>query len=198
MKKLLIATSNPGKYKEISEILDGCGYELIFLKDLDVSDEGLVEDGETFFDNALIKARFFHEKTGMLTLAEDSGIIIDALEGELGVKTRRWGAGEHASDEEWIDFFMKRMEGEKNRAARFVCSACLIDGLTEEHFTGATEGEITHALMAPLLPGLPLSSCFLPKGCDKVYAALSRAEKNAVSHRGWAIAKVRQWLETAL
>ncbi|MFH1533639.1 MAG: non-canonical purine NTP pyrophosphatase [Nitrospirota bacterium] len=196
MQELLIATKNPGKFGEISEVFRGLPFELLFLGNMDVDDRDFVEDGFTFAENARKKAKYFSDKVGMLVLAEDSGILVDALEGELGVRTRRWGAGETASDEEWIEHFMKRMEGEGNRGARFKCSACLIDGDDEKIFDGETCGLITEKLMAPLIAGLPLSSCFLPEGCEKVYAALSEDEKNLVSHRGKAIRAVRSFFET--
>lgn len=226
-KYLLIATTNQGKFREIFEVLgvldvskggdfrvislgDLCSGEMCFClggcekgkceKKFSLSDfEGLVEDGETFSENAMKKARFYHEKTGLLTLAEDSGIVVSALDGELGVKTRRWGAGEKASDEEWIEFFMKRMSGEKDRSAKFVCCACICGKKDDGKsfctiFKGETSGKITEKLEAPIFGGLPLSSCFLPEGREKVYAALSADEKNAISHRGKAIKEVLEFL----
>lgn len=200
MQKLLIATQNPGKFREISEVFEGSDFELVFLGDLHVSSEGLFEDGETFAENAYKKAKFFYDKTGMLTLAEDSGIIVDALKGELGIKTRRWGAGEEASDEEWINYFLKRMSEVpfENRGAEFVCNACLIDEKSGilEYFEGETKGVISEKLLAPILRGLPLSSCFIPEGMDKAYAEISALEKNKISHRGKAISKAKMYLET--
>lgn len=220
-KYLLIATTNQGKFKEIFEVLGaldvshGGDFRVISLRDLCDSDEcfgtedrsfqmsdfdGIEEDGETFKENATKKARFYHEKTGLLTVAEDSGIVVFALDGELGVKTRRWGAGEKASDEEWIEFFMKRMSGEKDRSAKFVCCACVCGEVQSGSgdvcavFEGETLGKITEKLEAPILGGLPLSSCFLPEGREKVYAALSAEEKNAISHRGKAMGKVKEFL----
>lgn len=167
---------------------------------------GFVEDGANFDENAYAKARFFASKTGFMTVGEDSGIIVEALKDELGVKTRRWGAGESASDQEWLDFFMKRMEAEANRAATFVCSAYLADGGDGwngedgtlggggRFFRGETRGVISERVMAAILPGIPLSSVFIPDGSDEVYAALSAAEKNRLSHRGKAMAKLRDFL----
>lgn len=195
MQKLLIATKNPGKFNEIVGVLHGLPFEFLFLKDLPEDFSDFDETGETFYENALGKARHFAGFSGLLTLAEDSGILIDAFPGEFGVKTRRWGLGESASDEEWIEHFMKTMDGISERGARFVCHAVLVDDDKEISFEGETSGRITNDLMAPLLPGLPLSSCFMPSGFDKVYAALSREEKNAISHRGQAISKVRRFLE---
>jgi len=169
-------------------------YELLFLGDLVVDCDGFSEDGETFRENAAGKARFFAEKTGFLTVGEDSGLLVDALEGELGVRTRRWGAGEEAGDQEWIDYFLERMEGETERGAKFVCCACFFDGENEEYFEGEVRGKISHGLEVPILPGIPLSSCFVPEGCDRVYAALTSEEKNRLSHRGKAMFKLKGFL----
>lgn len=199
MQKLLIATRNPGKFREISEVFDGSKFELVFLGDMDVCEEGFFEDGETFLENAYKKAKFFHDKTGLLTLAEDSGIMVDALYGELGVKTRRWGAGERASDEEWIEYFLRRMSDvpAEKRSAKFVCNACVLDEKNGvlEYFEGETKGFISEKLLAPILTGLPLSSCFVPEGMNKAYAEISAEEKNKISHRGKAIFKAREWME---
>lgn len=195
MDKLLIATRNIGKFKEIKVILGEVPYEIVCLEDLSVQGD-VVEDGETYEENALKKARFFSMGGGgVLTLSDDSGLEVSALKGELGLKTRRWGLGESASDEEWLEYFLKEMEGTSDRSARFVCCAALCgkDGF-EKVFFGETRGVITHKPEAPLLPGLPLSSCFRPEGQEKVYAALSEGEKGEVSHRGWAISAVRRWL----
>jgi XTP/dITP diphosphohydrolase len=196
MKELLIATKNPGKYKEILEALKELSLEMVFLKELRlaVKDDDFIEDGNTFKENAYKKAKYYFDKTGILTLAEDSGVVVEALKDELGVRTRRFGKGENASDKEWIDFFMERMIAENNREARFECCACLYGNGIEEYFEGTTNGVITNEIMAPLLEGLPLSSCFLPEGSEKVYAALSSEEKNTISHRGKAFDKARRFL----
>lgn len=206
MRELLVATTNPGKFSEIMEVLEDLPFSFIFLgnflnenSSLRVEFEKFSEDGATYRENAYKKAAFFAERTGMMTLAEDSGIVVSALEGELGVKTRRWGAGEKACDSEWIDFFMKRMGEEQDRRAKFVCCACVVGGRgkasSAEYFEGETAGIITDRLMAPIIPGLPLSSCFLPDGFQNVYAALSKHEKNMISHRGKAMLGVRKFLE---
>ena len=202
MRELLIATKNIGKYREIVEALDGLDFKFVFLKDFleggGVDDGDFVEDGETFAENAEKKARYYFEKTGLLTLGEDSGILVEALKGELGVKTRRWGAGESASDEEWIEHFLGRMKGEKNRLSEFVCCACIYGEGVMEAFEGKTVGLITEDLQAPLSPGIPLSSCFLPEGAEQVYSALGVEEKNRISHRGKAMVGVREWFSGAI
>lgn len=227
IRKFLIATSNPGKFHEIYNILQDLPSQFFSSKDLGLSDH-FEEIGETHQEVALNKAKFYYEQTAslgpgfggvvraggfgagsshsarisdltgpILTLAEDSGIIVDALRGELGVKTRRWGAGEHATDQEWIEYFLNAMKDvpESERTARFICCAVLIDEQGASNlFIGQTEGIITLGLEAPIKAGLPLSSCFRPIGFDKVYAAMTSEEKAKVSHRGQAITKVREFL----
>ncbi len=201
MQKLLIATTNIGKFGEIKEVIGDLDLDLYHLHFEDfaeaMSADDFDETGATFEENAEQKAVHYHELFGFPTIGEDSGIIVDALQGELGVKTRRWGAGAKASDEEWIEHFMKVMEGRELRTARFICCAAFIDGPGEVVlFRGETEGVITHDLEAPLMPGIPLSSCFRPKGCSKVYSALNENEKNQLSHRGKAFHELKNHLLT--
>jgi len=197
MRELLVATSNPGKYLEVSQILDGLDLRLVFLGELGIDASDFVEDGETFKDNAFKKAAYFREKIDgeMWVMGEDSGILVSALPGELGVKTRRWGAGEHASDQEWIDHFMARMEGVEDRRAQFVSSVCLLGPETEEYFEGRSKGAIAHELAGDIIPGIPLSSVFIPEGYNVSYEALGPEEKNRISHRASAVRALREWGE---
>lgn len=199
--KILVATKNRGKFGEIEGVLNGVfGAEVVFLGDID-SDPAIDETGETQMENAKIKAAYYFEKYGRdfdFVLGEDSGIYVNALASELGVHTRRWGAGENATDEEWLDYFLEKMNarcvGGVDRGAKFVCNACLMSEGVCEFFEGETLGVILDKPMAPVLLGLPLSSVFLPDGFDVVYSALSREEKNMISHRGQAISKVKKFL----
>lgn len=195
---LLIATSNPGKFRELAAILEGLPYGLMSLSDLEGPVEQIEEHGLTHETNALLKARHFWKRTGgWMTLGEDSGLEVDALNGELGVHTRRWGAGETASDDAWLAHFLERMASvpDGRRGACFVCVAALKlpDG-TEHVFRGEVRGIITRDIEAPIFPGLPLSSVFLSEGADRVYAALTEDEKARISHRGHAVGKVRDFL----
>lgn len=195
MMDLLIATHNPGKLKEMAELFEGFPARLHSLRDLGI--ETPFEEGEEdFATNALGKARFYFEKSGMPTVSDDSGILVTALSGELGVMTRRWGAGEHAGDEEWLAFFLRRMEEEADRSARFVCAAAYVDESCEKVCFGETRGLLTMEIEAPLTTGIPLSSVFRPEGYDRVYAALGLAEKNAVSHRGKAFVQLISFLKS--
>lgn len=197
--QLLIATKNPGKFAEISEVLSSLSIKLLSLADLNLCDE-VEEHGASHSENATLKAQYFFKKTGLPTLGEDSGISVDAFPGELGVQTRRWGGLGQANDEEWIKYFLEQMESvpDGKRGAKFICFAALILDKAAEKiptiFSGETRGIITKTLEAPLKHGIPISSCFRPEGFDKVYAALTAPEKNRVSHRGKAMHRVKDFL----
>lgn len=186
---LLLGSSNKGKFIEMREALKDLPIELLRPSDCKITDVPH-EEGQTFEENARQKALFYFERSNVPTLADDSGILIEALQNELGIHTRRWGAGPQASDQGWIEFFLERMRDESNKKARFVCCLCYIDEHGKEHFfIGACDGAITNELEADYLPGLPISACFKPNGFDRVYSALSVEEKNRISHRGRAMQK---------
>ena len=193
--KILVATTNAGKFGEILEVLESLeAYEFVSLKDVGLTQD-CDETGETYEANALLKAHFYAELSGLPTIADDSGLQVDALVGELGVKTRRWGAGPTASDEEWLDYFMNRMEKETDRRAEFLCAAAYVNGAEEKVCIGTTRGVITETVEAPIRGGIPLSSVFKPEGFEQVYSALSVDEKNSISHRGKAFQALRKYLE---
>ncbi len=192
--ELLIGTKNKGKIIEISEALSGMGIRCIGAHDAGIAEDP-IESGSTFEENALQKARLYFQGTKHPTLADDSGIIVEALQSELGIHTRRWGAGADASDKEWIDVFLKRMKEETNKRARFVCVLAYIDKEGREFlFEGSCDGVITESLEADYLPGLPISGCFKPEGYDCVYSAMKVEQKNSTSHRGKALEQFRVFL----
>ncbi len=193
--KLLVGTSNKGKVIEISEALAGLDVDIVTPAVLGITDVP-TEEGETFAENARQKAQFYHARSGLATLADDSGILVEALQNELGIHTRRWGAGPDASDHHWISFFLDRMREEQNKRAHFVCNLIYMDENGEEHlFEGSCDGTITDSLESGYLPGLPISACFKPEGHSKVYSALSIDEKNAISHRGRALGLFREFIQ---
>jgi XTP/dITP diphosphohydrolase len=191
----LLATTNKGKTIEIGEVLQDLDISLISLFDLPELPVQPEEIGETFEENAVEKAKYYFDQTKMISIADDSGIHIDTLSGELGIHTRRWGAGEEASDEEWISYFLDRMRKEENKYAEFVSVIAIADGDSVKTFEGRCRGVITDDLEADYLPGLPISACFRPDGFDKVFSALSIEEKNSISHRGEAVGKLRKFIE---
>ncbi len=210
--RILIATHNKGKLSEILEVLGDLPHEFVSLSDLGIS-EDVEETGTTHEENAIIKAKFFHEKTGLPTIAEDSGIYVDAFPGDFGVYTRRWKGLHEATDEQWITHFLSEISkiSPEKRTAKFICCAAFIPLKSSEHVVnshedekniasnyyanilvrGETFGRITDSLLAPLKPGIPISSCFIPDGFEKVYAALSVEEKNKISHRGKAMHQLK-------
>lgn len=192
---LLLATSNKGKVHEMREALDGLGLSLLDLND--VPKIGAPDEtGTTFEENAKLKALHYFKHSHHPTVADDSGIHIEALQNELGIHTRRWGAGPDASDEEWIEFFLNRMKKEKNKRAKFVCAIAHVDSEGEIHvFEGTCDGVITDELEADYLPGLPISACFKPDGYNAVFSALSIEQKNSTSHRGRALQQLRKHLK---
>jgi XTP/dITP diphosphohydrolase len=193
---LLLATGNPSKTREISAVLTDLPVKILTLAQLPNRAAEPDETGETFEENARIKAQYWCDITGLPTLADDSGILVEALPGELGVKTVRWGKGNEASDAEWLQHFLERMEGEENRAAKFVSVVAIAQpGKPTEFFSGEVKGKILHEAAAPLLPKIPLSSVFLADGAEKVFAAMSSEEKAQHSHRGKALAEAKKFLE---
>lgn len=205
MLTLLLATTNRGKAAELAAQLAGVA-ELRTLADLPTLRVGATlrveiqppaETGVTFAENAAIKAEFWAAQTGLPCLADDSGILVDALPGELGVATRRWGAGENASDAAWLAHFLERMKDvpAERRGAAFVCVLALArPSMPTLFFEGNVRGTLTTAAEAPLISGIPLSSVFRPEGATQVFAALTPAEKARCSHRGHAGEKLRAFL----
>lgn len=196
MQKILIATRNEGKFREISEYFNGMDIQTFSPDDLKIVGD-CEETGKTYRENAEIKARFYYEKTdgNMLVLADDSGIVVEAIADELGVYTRRWGVGHEASDAEWLDFFLKRMSVETNRKAKFICELVLYDGKEMKYFEGEVLGTILEKLEVPIKAGVPLSSVFRPDGMNQVFSAMSIEDKSKNSHRGRAMNKLTEYLK---
>ena len=194
MQKILIATHNSGKFKELMEVLHDLPIEFVSLDDVGIQ-EDVDENGTTYEENAIIKAEFFGKLANLPTIADDSGIIVEALKGELGIHTRRWGAGKNANDKDWLGFFLRRMAPETNHRAEFISVAAFYNpGQTTKTFRGECKGAILPEPQVELEPGIPLSAVFLPDGKNKVFSALEKNEKNAISHRGWAIKKCKEYL----
>lgn len=192
-EKLIFATGNEGKMKEVREILEGTGYEILSMKEAGVDME-IIEDGITFEENALIKAKAVMEATKTLTLADDSGLVIDALGGEPGIYSARY-LGEDTPYIEKNQIILERMKDipEEKRTARFVCAiaAAFPDGQTRTT-RGNMEGIIGYEAMGE--NGFGYDPIFyLPQLC-KYSAQLSSDQKNSLSHRGEALRKMKEVL----
>lgn len=194
-KKLIVATKNKGKLKEIREILDDV--EVIGLCDLPLSLD-IVEDGSTFEENALKKAEVLMHELSAPVLADDSGLEVDALGGRPGVFSARY-AGENASDEDNMNKLLDELGNTPTdqRGARFVCVMCLVtpDG---KHYTarGETKGRILNAPQGE--NGFGYDPLFYNEEYAKTFAQLSSDEKNALSHRGRALRQMHELLKQVL
>jgi len=192
-KKLLIATSNKGKFLELSEPLKGYGFEILSLSDFPKVSEP-EEPHDTYLLNSQAKAEYYFNLFDVdFVLADDSGLEVEALKGKLGVLTRRYGLGKEASDEDWLEYFLESMssfEDESQRSARFVSAITLKSLSNMVSFEGESKGVIARKILAPIIAGIPLSSVFVPSGYDRPFAALTVAEKSEISHRGHALSKV--------
>lgn len=201
MKKLLIATKNPGKFGELSEFLSDLPLTIVSLKDVGVS-EDVLEDGKTYEENSKKKALFYAKKSGLPTIADDGGLNIDALGGEPGVKSRRW-LGYDATDEVLIEYMKKiaKQLPKNNRKARFktVVSFTLpndkVWSVEEE-----VEGIIKEEPLKDLLHGYPYRSFFYLPKLQKFYheSQLSEKEMKAYNHRYKAIQRLKPIIKTAL
>lgn len=196
MKKILIATTNPGKKKEILEALKQVknDFEFLSLADFPELMEEPDEKANNFEDNALIKAKFYGDKFQVPTLAEDSGLILSAFPKKFGIKTRR--EIQAPNDIEWLRQFLDMLEDQVDRQASFFSAFGFYDPATNETFTclGQTDGEIVEFPAAPLEKGVPVSAVFQPAGEIDVYSAMTKEHKNAVSHRGKSAQKLVEFL----
>jgi XTP/dITP diphosphohydrolase len=191
---LLIATHNQGKVREYERLLGGAGIELVSLSEVGI-DRVIPEEGETYEENALAKARGYAALSGMVTLADDSGIEVDALGGEPGVWSARW-AGRDGDDAANNAKLVERMRGvpEGRRGARYRCVIAVADPervlFTAE---GACEGEV---VLAPRgTGGFGYDPYILIPAMGRTMAELGAEEKNRISHRGRALAVCRAKLE---
>ena len=193
MEKIILATGNENKVREIRQIMEGCGIEIISMKEAGVF-EDITEDGTTFEENAVIKAKTIAAKAGMLTLADDSGLEIDFLDKAPGIYSARF-MGENTPYSEKNRAILDKLSGvpDEKRTARFVCAVAAVwpDGKYET-VRATMEGIIAHTAAGENGFGYdPIF--FLPeKGCTS--AELSPEEKNAISHRGKAFRMMREKL----
>lgn len=188
---LLIATTNPGKFIEIAASLKDLPFSLLSFHDLSGA-PSVVEDGETFLDNARKKAHEVARWSGRLTLADDSGLVVDSLGGRPGVHSARY-AGESATDEDNRQKLLKEMDGipEGKRGAAFVCVLVLASPGGEEIVAeGRVEGRI--ARLPKGEGGFGYDPLFLVPELGKTTAELTLEEKNKISHRGLALDTLRK------
>lgn len=186
--ELWVATGNAGKLRELVELLSPHGYDVRGLADLE-QELDIVEDADTFAANAAIKARALYRATGTPALADDSGLMVDALRGAPGVHSARY-ADETGAARDQANYvkLLAALDGVPDdlRGARFVCALVYIDAQGVEHlFEGVCDGAIGHRPRGD--NGFGYDPIFLMPGTDRTMAQLDPNEKNAVSHRGKAV-----------
>lgn len=190
--KLLFASNNQGKVREVKDILKDLGVEVVTPDEVFDGPRDVEETGDTFEANAFLKAKAMGDESGLLTIADDSGLIVDALHGEPGVYSARY----ESTDEKRVAKILKNMQGiaEKQRTARFVSVMCVYDpkALECHYCRGVVEGTITHKTMGN--DGFGYDPIFFSTDLQKTFAQASMAEKNTISHRKRALEQAKNYL----
>ena len=196
MNKLLIATNNQGKVKELQELLKDIGIELITPAQIKL-DFDVIEDGLTYAENATKKALAFAQASGLISLADDSGLEVDALGGAPGLYSARYGSsnGEKLSDKDRRDYLIKNLKDKPHPwTARFHATIAIAISDEETHLTeGFCEGQIIPEERGT--GGFGYDPIFLLSEMGKTMAELSMEEKNRLSHRARAVMKAKDVLE---
>jgi len=182
--KFVLASNNKGKLREMKAVLEQLGHEVVTQSEAGFSGE-VEETGATFYENALLKARAVMEATGLPAIADDSGLMVEALGGRPGVHSKRFGGG-GLDDAGRNALLLKTLENEEHRAAQFVSSiVCVFPNGDVVSSEGVCRGSILRAPRGS--GGFGYDPVFLVDGTGKSMAELSLEEKNAVSHRGNAL-----------
>ncbi len=190
--KLLIATNNAHKKREIDEILSPLGYETVTPKQLGIIFDP-EENGQTFEENAMIKAQYGFQMTGMPTIADDSGLCVTALNGRPGIYSARYG-GEDASFEEKITLLQREIGDAEDRSAYFNCTiACVLSKDVVFTVNGKCEGLISHKASGK--KGFGYDPVFFVPEFGKTFSEMKEEEKNAISHRGKALIALQKKLK---
>ena len=193
MRTLLVATTNPGKLREIRQVMAGVPVRLLSLADLAAIEEP-EETGTTFEENARLKAHYYSARSGLWTVAEDSGLVIDALGGEPGVKSARFLRADATYPERFAEIY-RRLDARREtpRTARFVAAlASVEDGRIVYETTGIVDGTIADAPRGS--GGFGYDPIFFYQPYARTLAEVSEPEKIAVAHRGIAFRKFASWI----
>jgi len=192
LEKLLIATNNKGKFEEISALLSP--FQIQAIPTFQFNLEEPEETGKTFEENSLIKAKYYAKKTGLIALADDSGLCVDAMNGEPGIYSARFAFNEKG-EKDFDGAFKKIAQNiSKNPAAHFICNLTLFDPKTD--FAISFEGRVDGKLIMPPRgnQGFGYDPIFIKNGMEKTFGEISAAQKDQISHRGEAFKKFINWL----
>ncbi|WP_294296961.1 RdgB/HAM1 family non-canonical purine NTP pyrophosphatase [uncultured Chryseobacterium sp.] len=179
--ELLVATHNIHKKEEIQQILGG-EFVVKSLTDYNIHEE-IVEDGDSFNANALIKAKYCFEKTGIPSLGDDSGLVVESLDGRPGIFSARY-AGDHDFAKN-IEKVLSEMEGIENRKAYFITVLCYYDENGAQYFDGRVHGNLLQENKG--LKGFGYDPIFVPEGYGMTFAEMDPQDKNKISHRKQAL-----------
>lgn len=191
--KLIFATGNQHKLMEVKKMMPS-HIELLSLKDINFN-EDIEETGKTLEENALLKAKTIFLKTGISCIADDSGLLVDALNGEPGVYSARY-AGPEKNDENNTQKLLKELHASNNRSAHFKTVISLVTPNKEVLFDGIIEGQIISEKRGT--NGFGYDPVFVPNGYQKTFAELSLDEKSKISHRAKAMQKLLSYLSESI
>ena len=195
MRTLLVATTNPGKLREIRQVMSEVPIRLVSLADLPPIEEP-EETGTTFEENARLKAHYYSTRSGLWTVAEDSGLVIDALDGEPGVKSARFLRADATYPERFAEIY-RRLDAQRDkpRTARFVAALATVEnGKVICETTGVVEGAIADAPRGS--GGFGYDPIFLYPPYGRTLAEVTEPEKVGVAHRGIAFRHFADWINS--
>ncbi|MBV19490.1 MAG: non-canonical purine NTP pyrophosphatase, RdgB/HAM1 family [Cytophagia bacterium] len=188
MNKICFVTGNKNKLREVQKLL--FSYHLLSLDDINFTDE-ILETEDTIEANAFLKANHIHKKFKINCFSDDTGLFIDALDGQPGVKSARF-AGVDSNSEDNIRLVLKKLDGEENRIAVFKTVICLIVSGNVHYFDGEVKGQISKEKAGDR--GFGYDPIFIPEGFNKTFSEFTLEEKNKLSHRAIAVDKLVNFL----
>jgi len=195
LPQILVATTNAGKQREVAAFLDGL-VEVVLTDSIpQLAGFDIEETGQTYQENALLKAISFSKKAGLPALADDSGLEITALDGQPGLHSRRFYPG---SDEDRNNRILELLKDANDRSAQFVCVMAFVDAAAniQKIFRGVAKGRISDIIQSG--DGFAYDDIFIPDGFDQTYSQLGREIKSQISHRTKALQQVRTYLQDAV
>lgn len=197
MEKIIISSDNAHKISELEYILKDLNYQLISKTEGGFREVEVEEDEDTLEENALKKARAISKLCNYKVIADDTGLFVNALDGEPGVHSARYasilGEGRDHSDRDNVDLVLKKLKDKTDRSAYFKTVIVLVENNEEHIFEGIVEGEIGKEPLGE--NGFGYDVVFIPKGYSRTFAQMSEEEKNHLSHRYNASVKLREFLD---
>lgn len=192
---LLLASNNSHKAKEFNEIFDKLipgKVELVLPNQISNENLEVVEDGDTFIANSLIKAKAYYDKFKIPVISDDSGLEVDALNGAPGIHSARY-AGEHGDDAANRKKLLIELKNNENKRANFIACLCFYSGNEPVFFEGKVFGNIISEEKGE--GGFGYDPIFIPEGYDETFAEMDQSEKNKISHRSLALQRFCEWIE---